>query len=89
MSALEDPVVAAVLDAPAPVAPVLRAVWGACAAALSIAPRHGLDRANLEADIGRLLHCRPALVNEVLHAAVELGRADLDEDNRIHPPAHY
>lgn len=89
MSALEDPVVAAVLDAPTPIAPVLRAVWGACAAALSIAPRHGLDRSDLEAKVARLIDCRPALVNEVLHAAVELGRADLDDDNRIHPPAHY
>ncbi len=85
---IDDPVAAAVLETPAPVAPVLRAAWAAAAAALSIAPRHGLDRTDLAHDVANLLGCRPRLVLEVLDTAVELGRADTDNHDRLHPPNH-
>lgn len=83
----DDPVIAAVLDTPAPVAPVLRAAWSAAAAALSIAPRHGLDRIDLAHKVASLLGCRPGLALEVLDVAIELGRADIDADDYLHPPA--
>ncbi len=82
----DDPVAQAVLESPAPVAPILRAAWAASAAALSIAPRHGLDPTDLAHHVANLLGCRPGLAQEVLDTAIELGRATVDDHDRIHPP---